>query len=61
VSIESLKERVERLKEAHSGDVITGWTDYVRWHYLGRDPNAKWDPDFRRDMEELAKEWGLRV
>jgi len=61
MSIESLKERVERLKAVHSGEVIKDWGDYVRWNYFGRDPNAVWDHQFRQELEELGKKWGLRV
>jgi len=61
MSINSLKERLNRLKEVHSGDEITSWTDYVRWHYLGRDPSAVWDSEFRKEIEDLAKKSGCRV
>jgi hypothetical protein len=61
MSIEDLKKRVDRLKSASSSEIISTWTDYVRWCYFGRDPNAVWDPQFRQEMEELAEEWGLRV
>ena len=55
MSIESLKERLERLKAAHSGDIIRDWGSYIMWIYLGKSSDAVWDEDFRKEMRELAK------
>jgi hypothetical protein len=51
----SIERRLKALES--SGPVIATLADYVIWCSNGCDPSARWDPHFKAQMEELAKNW----
>lgn len=50
-----LERRLEALEES-DGPIIDNLADMVRWCARGCPDGWRWDPHFRAQMEELAKE-----
>jgi hypothetical protein len=46
----SLSRRVATLE--NSAPVIDDLADYVLWHAHGCNPNVKWDPIFKKQLED---------
>ena len=50
MSAAALNRRVAALE--NSAPVIDDLADYVLWQAHGRKPNIKWDPRFKKQLEE---------
>lgn len=50
MSAATLSRRLVALE--NSTPVINSLADYALWRAHGRDPNAKWDPEFKKKLEE---------
>jgi hypothetical protein len=50
MSAAALNRRMAVLE--NSAPIIDDLADYVRWQAHGRNPNVKWDPRFKKQLEE---------
>ena len=57
----TLDRKVRALESRSSGRLINSWTAYALWNYDGRDPDAVWDPGFKKKIEELAEKSGCSI
>ena len=57
----NLERRVRALESRSRGPLIDSWTAYAKWNHAGRDPNAVWDAEFKKELEELARSSGCSL
>jgi ABC-type phosphate/phosphonate transport system substrate-binding protein len=50
VSTTALDKRLHALE--NSAPIIDDLADYALWRAHGRNPNAKWDPEFKKQLED---------
>jgi len=50
MSVAALNRRMAVLE--NSAPIIDDLADYVLWQAHGRNPNVKWDPRFKKQLEE---------